>query len=112
MARVSHIAHTHTQLLCLLKRLSLTKFLPSDRKDLTVGGHIFWKIRSKLTLLFAILEVFAQIKNEKTRKRSFQIILPSDVIIAVEVEHMVPGSLQKLPICFCFRVEQQNATEM
>ena len=45
----------------------------------------------------------------ETRKNSFQIILPSDAIIAVEVEHMVPGSLQKLPICFCFSTERQNA---
>ena len=46
---------------------------------------------------------------KRTRKKSFQIILPSDVIIAVE--HMVPGSLQKLPIRFCFRTERQNAKE-
>ena len=45
----------------------------------------------------------------KQGKKGFQIILPSDVIIAVE--HMVPGSLQKLPICFCFHAERQNAAE-
>ena len=43
------------------------------------------------------------------QEKKFQIILPSDGIITVE--HMVPGSLQKLPICFCFRAERQNAEQ-
>ena len=31
---------------------------------ITVGGHIFWWIRKKLTLLLALLDIFAQIENK------------------------------------------------
>ena len=33
------------------------------KNNCTVGGHIFWQIRSKLTLLFALLDAFSITKN-------------------------------------------------
>ena len=69
--------------------------------SITSSDTIFWQF-------FMPIHIDMVMNKEK----KFSNHTPSGVIIAVEVEHMVPGSLQKLPICFCFRPERQNAAEM